>query len=95
MPARLHHTVYLYLDVSTTNHNTVHLLHSEGGCFWDIVLHEGKALVLVGDAIPRERYALDGPKRLERLLYCVFFDLKVYTADIYPVTRGERMPSAP
>lgn len=41
-----------YLDVSATNHDTVHLLQSELCGLGDLVLNEGKALVFIGDRVP-------------------------------------------
>lgn len=41
-----------YLDVSATNHDTVHLLQGQLCSLGDLVLNEGKALVFIGDRVP-------------------------------------------
>ena len=78
----------IYLDVSPTNHDTVHLLQSELCGLGNLVFNEGKALVFVCDWVPREVDTLYGTKGNKCLFYCVLFNLKVNTAYINPVMKN-------
>lgn len=78
----------IYLDVSPTNHDTVHLLQSELCGLGNLVFNEGKALVFIGDWVPREVDTLYGTKGNKCLFYCVLFNLKVNTAYINPVMKN-------
>lgn len=76
-----------YLDVSASDHDTVHLLQGELSGLGDLVLDEGKALVFVGDRVPWKVYTLYRTKGNKGLLYCVLLNLKVYTSNVYPATK--------
>lgn len=81
-----------YLDVSATNHDTVHLLQSELCGLGDLVLNEGKALVFISDRVPWKVDTLNWTEGNKGLLYCVLLNLKVYTSNIYPAAKNLKNP---
>ena len=73
-----------YLDISSPYHDTIHLFKGELSCLGDVIFYEGKALVFVCDRVPGKIHTFDGTKWQEGLFNCVFFDLKVDTANVDP-----------
>lgn len=71
-----------HFDVPASDHDSVHLLKCQLSGLWNVVLDEGETLVFLSYRIPRHVYRLYGTERKECLPYCVFFQLKTYTADV-------------
>lgn len=80
-------TNIFHLDVSAANHNAIHLFEGELGGLRHLVFDEGEALVLVSNRIPWQIDTFDRAKWKKGLFDRVFFDFKVYTANIDPAKR--------
>jgi len=73
-----------HFDVAAADHDAVHLLERQLRRLRNVVLDEGKALVLLGDRVPGHVDRLYGAKRQKCLPYCVLLQLKTYAAHVHP-----------
>ena len=73
-----------YLDVSSAEHNVIHLINGKKGRFWNIILNESESFVLICEMIKRQVDALHRAKRQECLFHGVLADVEVYAADVDP-----------
>lgn len=72
------------LDVSSANHNAVHLLQSKMGGFWNFVFDERKTLMFLSDRVPRHVDRFDWAERQERLSDSVLFQFEADAANVHP-----------
>lgn len=72
-----------YLNISSTNHDTIHLFEGDLSGFWHFILNKSKTFVFVGDWVPRQSHTFNWSERQKRLLDDVFFDFIVDTSNVY------------
>jgi len=70
------------LQVTTSQHNVVHLFHGQERCLWNLVLNECVSLMLVCKMVVTKADSLHGTERQESLLDRVLVNVEVYTTNI-------------
>jgi len=72
------------LQIPTTQHDIVHLLHCQERRLGNLVLDECVTLVLVCQMVIAKADILHRAEWQESLLHRVLGNVEVYTADVYP-----------
>jgi len=75
------------LQITTTQHDIVHLFHCQERCLRNLVLNEGVSLVFVCQMVIAETDVLHRAERQKSLFDRVFSDIKVYAADVDPANK--------